>query len=161
MIRRRFRPVPARQRGAAAVEFALVASLLFTAMFAVFEFGRIMLVWNEAVEATTQGARLAAVCSSTSTAPAKRMNQLLPGVSSAVQLEYLGWTATGVKYTCDGTQAYPCLMVRASLKTDAFFQRFSVPLFSRLVPVPAFTTAIPSESVTTGIGTETNPMCNL
>lgn len=161
MMRRAARLAPRRQRGAAAVEFALVSSLLFTAMFAVFEFGRIMLVWNEAVEATTQGARLAAVCPNTSTAPAKRMNQLLPGVSSVVKMEYLGWTANGVKYNCDGTQAYPCLMVRASLSTDAFFQRFSVPLFSSLVPVPSFTTSIPSESVTSGFGTDANPMCSL
>lgn len=153
---------PNRQRGAAAVEFAIVASVLFTALLAVFEFGRILLVWNEAVEATTQGARVAAVCPVGSTAPARRMNLLLPGVSDAVEIEYLGWTTTGTPIIgCQGTQASPCMMVRASLKSNAFFQRFSTPLLYQLVPVPQFTTAIPSESVSSVARADPNPMCSL
>ena len=53
---------PSRQRGVAAVEFALVCSLLFTVLFGVMEMGRLLWTWNAAVEATRYGARLAVVC---------------------------------------------------------------------------------------------------
>jgi Flp pilus assembly protein TadG len=50
-----------RQRGAAAVEFALVASLLFTLLFGIMEMGRVLFYWNTATEAP-DWARLAVVC---------------------------------------------------------------------------------------------------
>lgn len=129
-----------------------------------------MLVWNQAVEATTQGARLAAVCPIGSNAPARRMDQLLPGVADAVLIEYKGWTlgagsgTTSSEYTCDGTAEKPCLLVRAKLITGEFRQRFSTPLISQLVNVPEFTTSIPSESVYVNAitpVTDPNPQCSL
>ena len=52
----------ASQRGVAAVEFALVASLFFTMLFGVIDMGRLLWTWNAAAEATRLGARLAVVC---------------------------------------------------------------------------------------------------
>ena len=50
------------QRGAAAVEFALVSSLFFVSLLGAVEVARILWVWNAGVEATRLGARLSVVC---------------------------------------------------------------------------------------------------
>ncbi len=50
------------QKGAHTVEFAIVGSLFFVLLFAVLEFGRMLLAWNTLTEATRRGARIAVVC---------------------------------------------------------------------------------------------------
>lgn len=50
-----------RQRGAAAVEFAIVAMLFFTVILGIMEFGRILYVWNTVQEVTRRAAREAVV----------------------------------------------------------------------------------------------------
>jgi hypothetical protein len=50
------------QKGAAMVEFALIALLFFILLFGIIEFARAMFVYNTLVEATRRGARTAAVC---------------------------------------------------------------------------------------------------
>lgn len=55
------------QRGAAMVEFALIALLFFVILFGIIEFARAMFVYNTLVEATRRGARVAAVCPVSST----------------------------------------------------------------------------------------------
>ncbi|MBS1170252.1 MAG: hypothetical protein H6R01_1170 [Burkholderiaceae bacterium] len=51
----------ARQRGAAAVEFALAAIPFFLLLFGVIEFGRLLYLWNTAQEVTRRAARMAVV----------------------------------------------------------------------------------------------------
>jgi Flp pilus assembly protein TadG len=56
-----------RERGAAAVEFALIAPLLFMLLFGIFEFGLVWSQKNVYVGAAREGARYAAVnCDSSS-----------------------------------------------------------------------------------------------
>lgn len=50
-----------QQRGAAAVEFAIVAMLLFVLLFAILEFGRLFYVLNSVQEVTRRAAREAVV----------------------------------------------------------------------------------------------------
>jgi len=50
------------QRGAAAVEFALVAIVFFMLLIGIVEMGRVLFTWNAAAEATRYGARVAVVC---------------------------------------------------------------------------------------------------
>ena len=50
------------QKGAAMVEFAIIALLFFMVLFAAIETGRWMFNWNTLVEATRRGARIATVC---------------------------------------------------------------------------------------------------
>lgn len=52
----------ARQRGAAAVEFALIALIFFVLLFGIMEFGRGLFVWNSVQEVTRYVAREAVVC---------------------------------------------------------------------------------------------------
>lgn len=51
-----------KQRGISTVEFALVAVVLFTLIFAIIEFGRGFFIASALDEATRRGARMAAVC---------------------------------------------------------------------------------------------------
>ena len=50
-----------KQRGAAVVEFALVAMLFFTLLLGIIELGRMLYVWNTAQEVTRNAARQATV----------------------------------------------------------------------------------------------------
>ena len=50
-----------RQQGAAAVEFALVALLFFTLLFAILEFGRLLYLYNTVQEVSRRAAREAVV----------------------------------------------------------------------------------------------------
>lgn len=56
-----FHSVKIKQRGAAAVEFALVALLFFTLLFGIIEMGRLFYVWNTVQEVTRRAAREAVV----------------------------------------------------------------------------------------------------
>ena len=62
-----------QQRGAAAVEFALIAILLFTVLFGIIEFGRLFYLYNTVQEVTRHAAREAVVrwVDNSSTSPAK------------------------------------------------------------------------------------------
>lgn len=51
-----------KQRGAAAVEFALIALIFFGVLFGIVEFGRGLYVWNSIQEVTRYVAREAVVC---------------------------------------------------------------------------------------------------
>jgi Flp pilus assembly protein TadG len=55
-----------RQEGAAAVEFAIVASLLFLLIFGIIDFGFAFHAWNNTANAAREGARRAAVDPNTS-----------------------------------------------------------------------------------------------
>lgn len=51
-----------KQIGAAAIEFALIASIFFTILIGILEMGRVLFYMNSAAEATRLGARIAVVC---------------------------------------------------------------------------------------------------
>ncbi|WP_426338732.1 TadE/TadG family type IV pilus assembly protein [Pseudoduganella sp. S-14] len=55
------RPSLKRQRGVAIVEFAIIASLLLAFIYAIFEFGRMMYVYNTMQEISRRAARAATV----------------------------------------------------------------------------------------------------
>ena len=61
MIRHYFRKLGKSERGAAMVEFAIVALLLFTLIFGIIEFGWIFFGWITLTAAVREGARLAVV----------------------------------------------------------------------------------------------------
>jgi len=53
--------IPGSQRGAATVEFALIAIVFFMVLLGIMEFGRIMYIWNTTQEVTRHAAREAVV----------------------------------------------------------------------------------------------------
>lgn len=73
-----------RQKGATAVEFALVLLIFLTFLLAVTDFSRMLYTWNAANEATRAGARYAAVCDDTVSQAQvlSKMQMLLPQITS-------------------------------------------------------------------------------
>ncbi|MNZ51890.1 TadE-like protein [compost metagenome] len=51
-----------KERGVYVVEFAIIGVLMFTILFGILEFGRLLLTVNTLNESVRRGARLAAVC---------------------------------------------------------------------------------------------------
>jgi hypothetical protein len=76
------------QRGAATVEFALLAIVFFMALLGIMEFGRIMYIWNTAQEVTRRAAREAVVrdFSAAETSAIKRESIFQGGTSGTVYL---------------------------------------------------------------------------
>lgn len=132
-----------RQRGVAAVEFAIVSSLLFTVLFGVMEMGRLLWTWNAAVEATRLGARLAVVCDINRSmgAPIKtRMRVMLPTlVDSNITIDYMN-PANTVDASCTNGN---CKAVRVTL--SGYTHNTIIPLVPLSLTLPAFRTSLPKE----------------
>lgn len=82
---------PIRQRGAAAVEFALVASVggFVVLLFGAIEMARVLYYMNAANEATELGARVAVVCDYNSDLIRNRMQQVFPALQDDnILIEY-------------------------------------------------------------------------
>lgn len=77
---------PRRQRGAAAVEFALIAGVFFTLLLGIIELGRMLYLWNTVQEVTRHAAREAVVRWTTEREAIKREAIFRGGTSGAVTL---------------------------------------------------------------------------
>jgi Flp pilus assembly protein TadG len=131
------------QRGVAAVEFALVSTVLFMLLFGVIEFGRMLWTWNAAVESTRLGARLAAVCDidRSANAPIKtRMREMLPALTNGnIIVEYMN-PADTVDATCTNDN---CKAVR--VKLSQFSHSAIIPFALLTVDMPSFATIVRKE----------------
>jgi Flp pilus assembly protein TadG len=138
------------QRGAAAVEFALVATLFFTVLFGVIEMGRLLWIWNAAVEATRFGARMAVVCDINDTDIVTRMQQRLPGVTGVnIAVDYLNPPAP--VNTCTTAD---CKAVRVSL--SGYVHQPIIPFVPLNITLPPFATTLRKEFMQSA----SNPVCN-
>lgn len=145
MKRFNFSAHQASQRGVAAVEFALVAVILFTVLFGIMEFGRVLFMMNTTTEATRLGARLAVVCDKDDSAITTRMTSLAG---------FLNPGNINVTYSPGGCDANTCSYVTVSV-TDLTVQSL-VPLIPINFNMPAFSTTLPRESMSS----LNNPVCN-
>ncbi len=143
----RVRQCMAAQRGVAAVEFAIVASLLFTMLIGIMEFGRLLFYWNTAAEATRLGARIAVVCNKDDAEIKLKMRQML---------SFLTNDQISVQYEPAGCTIDTCQTVTVGIAPG-----ISVSTFIPFVPIapslPAFSTSLPRESMDSAGGT--NPVC--
>jgi Flp pilus assembly pilin Flp len=126
----------ANQRGVAAVEFALIAALLFTLLFGVIEMGRVLFYWNTATEATRLGARLAVVCNQDESAIKNRMKNML-GVLESGNID--------VDYFPGGCNQDNCRSVTVSI--TGITVSTMIPLIPLSIPMPSFSTSLPRESM--------------
>ncbi len=145
------------QRGAAAVEFAIVAMLFLTILVGIMEFGRWLFTLNSVAEATRLGARVAVVCDLNDTAIKARMRTIAPNLTDAM---------IGVNYQpagCTVGGATPCNRVRVGVGSGVGASDYQINLlfpFSFTVTIPSFTTTLPAESLESVNGTgESNPVC--
>ena len=133
------------QCGAAATEFAIVATLFFALLLAVIEFARLMFIYSTAVEATRLGARLAVVCDAGDATVKERMATMLPLLTAdKISITYPG-------AVCSAASCEPVTVAVQGLTVP-----LSIPLLSLSFAVPAFATSIPAES----LSSTSNPICN-
>ncbi|MEC3766687.1 MULTISPECIES: TadE/TadG family type IV pilus assembly protein [Cupriavidus] len=131
-----------RQTGAAAIEFALVASIFFMLLIGIAEFSRVLFYWNTAGEATRLGARIAVVCDVTDTAIKDRMTLLMPLLkTSNIQVAY---EPSGCDADAD-TARNSCRAVTVSVANVSV--KTFIPVVPITVSLPPFTTTLPRESL--------------
>lgn len=92
---------PARQQGAAVIEFALILTLLISMMAGIFEFGRAFWYYDALTKATRDGARLMSVSAKATIASV--------AVGTAQTLVANAVTAAGVPGFAVGNVAVTCL----------------------------------------------------
>jgi Flp pilus assembly protein TadG len=129
-----------RQKGATAVEFALVLVLFLTFLLGIMDFSRMLFTWAAANEATRAGARYAVVCDDLGQASEvlAKMQALLP----QIQTVEVAW----VPASCNTTD---CEGVTVSI-TNLNYQWISpIAGATRLagIPMPTFSTFLPRESM--------------
>lgn len=138
------------QAGVAAVEFALVCAVFFTALLGVIEFGRLLWTWNAATEATRYGARLAVVCDMNDADIAAKMIGRLPSLqTSNIVVAYLN--PPFAENTCT---AATCKAVRVSL--TGYEHDTIIPFVPLALDLPPFTTTLRREYM----HSTDNPICS-
>ena len=124
------------QRGAAAVEFALVSVLLCMLVMGAVEMGRLLWTWNAAVEATRYGARLAVVCDMNDSHIKSRMIGRLPTLGTAnITVSYLN--PPNAVNTCTSVD---CKAVMVSL--TGYTYKAIIPFTPLTLTLPAFATTL-------------------
>ena len=144
-----FHPSRKHQRGAAAVEFALVAIVFFMLLIGIVEMGRVLFTWNAAVEATRYGARVAVVCGLNDAAILSRMQKIMPSLTAA---------NVTVSYAPGGCSVSTCQSVSVSTQNVAVTTL--IPVSGTVLAVPPFTTTLPRESMLNAIDGYANPVCS-
>lgn len=139
-------PLFKRQKGAAAVEFALVASAFLTFVFGIMFFGLVLFYWNSAAEATRHAARVAVVCNPNSTAlVVAKMQAFLPNLSSG---------QVSLVYSPSGCDVNTCKSVTVSVQ--GYTVDLPLPLPVQSLTMPSFTTTLTRES----LDSTNNNICN-
>ena len=146
----RRRAARGRQAGVAAVEFALVSALFFTVLLGVMEMGRLLWIWNAAVEATRLGARMAVVCDIGDASIKTRMTERVPELLvSHITVSYLNPPAADNTCTSGNCKA-------VSVKLSGYVHQTIIPLVPLSLTLPPFTTTLRKEYMeSTG-----NSVCN-
>ncbi len=134
------------ERGAALVEFAIVATVFLSVMFGVLEFGRLFWTHNALRDAARRGVRYAAIRKNDAAGMQAVKNMVVYGdpagsgqpivnglTTSNVSLEYQNY---------NGLQ----LSSRATVSITNFQFQFSVPLLGGTMNLPAYRTSLPGES---------------
>jgi Flp pilus assembly pilin Flp len=139
--------MPQRQRGAMAVEFGLVAFMLFTALIGVMEVGRLLWTWNAAAEATRLGARLAAVCDIDDAHIKQHMRERLPVLTDDnITLTYTNPGGSG-----GGIANTDFVTVALTGYSHQMLMPLPTPLAS--IPIPSFATTVPRENMNSAANT--------
>jgi Flp pilus assembly protein TadG len=130
-----------KQRGVAAVEFALVAGVLCTLLIGICEFARVLFYWNTASEAMRLGARVAVVCDLNAPGIANNITRLMPTIPKS---------SVSVSYAPSGCTASTCSTVTVSISNVPV--NTMIPFVPLTLTMPAFTTMLPRESLTSSSG---------
>lgn len=139
-----------RQRGAAAVEMAIVSVIFIVILLGAMEMSRLLWTWNAAAEATRLGARLAIVCDIGDASIKTRMAEMLPALTpSNVTIDYLN--PGSAPNTCT---AATCKSVRVTL--SGYTHVPIIPFVPLSIPIPPFQTTLVKEYMQSA----GNPVCD-
>ena len=154
------------ERGTTIAEFAMVALLFFTLIFAIIEFGRLIYTHNALTDATRRGARFAALHHG---ATANDMNAVKNFVvyganatfdpdgtptspplinnltTDMVTVDFQGIDADGDPAT-PGTLPYGTNLGSATVSIENYEFNLSIPLIGRTLTLPKYTTTSMAES---------------
>ncbi len=126
-------------RGVAAVELALVMVVFTTLLFGVIEMGRLLWVWNAAVETTRFGARMAVVCDINDADIKTRMRERLPNLTAAqIVIDYLNPPAAVNSCTSANCKA-------VSVRLQNYTHTTIIPFVPLTLTLPPFTTTLRKE----------------
>lgn len=126
-------------RGLVTIEFTLLATVLFLALFAIAGFARTLYIYNATVNATRLGARLAVVCDIGAAGNIRaRMVARVNGLTTG---------NINIIYNPNGCSAATCTSVTVSISnfTVAIATPASFPLGN--ITVPGFSTTLVRESM--------------
>lgn len=137
------------QRGAAAVEFALVAALFFMLVIGIMEMGRVLFYWNTAAEATRLGARVAAVCDLNDSQIKSRMQNML---------SILPAESIDIGYAPVGCNVESCTSITVRI-LDGVEVATYIPFIPLGMALPSFSTTLPRESMRSIVDGIDNPVC--
>ena len=137
------------ERGAALVEFAIVATVFFSVLFGVLEFGRLFWTHNALRDAARRGVRYAAVRKNDA-AGIQAVKYMVvygdPNANPATATALVSGLSTSnvtVEY-----QNYNGLLLsaRSTVSITNYQFQFSVPLIGGTMTMPAYRTSLPGES---------------
>ena len=138
------------QRGAAAVEMAIVFAIFTVMLFGAMEMGRLLWTWNAATEATRLGARMAVVCDLNDTDIRARMRQRLPALAdSNITINYLNPPAAVNSCTTANCKAVQVLLT-------GYVHQTIIPFLPLSVTLPSFQTTLRKEYMQSS----GNPVCS-
>lgn len=137
------------QRGATAVEFAIVAVVFLLLLIGGIEFGRMLFYWNAAVEATRLGARVASVCDVNDADIKTKVRAMLPILTTG---------QINVSYTPSGCTVTDCNYVTVSIAAGTPVATY-IPFVPLALSLPAMSTTLPRESMLSTVGGSPNPVC--
>lgn len=147
-----------REKGAAAVEFALVASAFFVLFLGIIEMGRVLFVWNSAAEATRLGARVAVVCDKGDAAILAKMQTFIPDLTTMTTTPCDATSQVCVDYEPSGCDQGNCETVTVSVRNYSIAPM--IPFLNMNLPIPPFATSLTRESMESAIGGDPNPVCS-
>ncbi len=130
-----------RQRGITSVEFAIIATVFFTMLFAAIEFGRLLYSFGTLSEATRRAARLATVCPLNDPGIANTASFAgLPNFGAGnVQVQYLDVNG-------NATAAFTAVQY-VRVQITGYSIPLSIPFINPTVTSPAFAVTLPRESL--------------
>ena len=140
------------ERGAVAVEFALVATVFFTVLTGIVAVAHWMYTLEMISDAARVAARLAAVCNLDAPQIKKAVQNRVPQLAlkdGQIRIDYLP----------DGCIKTDCERIRVSFTDDVTYTALS-PFIGNALSMPAFTTQLLRESMeSTNTSGASNPVC--
>lgn len=137
------------ERGAALMEFAIVASVFLTVLFGVLEFGRLFWTHNALRDAARRGVRYATIRKNDTSGINAVKNMVVygdPNANPATATPVVSGLTTAnvdVQY-----QNYNGILLssRATVSINNYQFQFAVPLVGGTINMPAYRTSLPGES---------------